>query len=105
MSDYIQVMTTTEKKEEAQRIARVLVEKRLAGCVQVLGPITSTYWWQDQVESAEEWLCFIKSSRQLYPELETTITEVHPYDTPEIIATPIVTGSRDYLSWLAGELK
>ena len=105
MSDYIQVMTTTETKEEAQKIARALVEKRLAGCVQVLGPIASTYWWQDQVESAEEWLCFIKSSRQLYLELETAITEVHPYDTPEIIATPIVTGSRGYLSWLADELK
>jgi periplasmic divalent cation tolerance protein len=105
MTDYLLVVTTTETKDEAQKIAQVLVEQRLAGCVQVVGPITSTYWWQDQVESAEEWLCFIKSSRRVYPELEAAISEVHPYDTPEIIATPIVTGSRAYLSWLAEELK
>jgi periplasmic divalent cation tolerance protein len=105
MSDYLLVVTTTETKEEAQEIAAALVEKRLAGCVQVVGPITSTYWWQDQVESGEEWLCFIKSSQRVYSELEAAINEVHPYDTPEIIATPIVAGSQAYLTWLGTELK
>jgi len=105
MSDYLLVVTTTETKEKAQEIAGTLVEKRLAGCVQVVGPITSTYWWQDQVESAEEWLCFIKSSQRVYPELEAAISEVHPYETPEIIATPIVAGSQAYLDWLGAEIK
>ncbi len=105
MTDYIQVITTTETKEEAQEIARALVQKRLAGCVQVVGPVTSTYWWQDEVETAEEWQCLIKSNGRVYLELEATIIEVHPYDTPEIIATPIVTGSQAYLNWLDEELK
>lgn len=105
MADHIQVITTTETKAEAQKIARTLVEKRLAGCVQVIGPITSTYWWEDEVETAEEWQCLIKSSLRVYPDLEVAIVEAHPYDTPEIIATPIITGSQAYLDWLDEEVK
>jgi len=59
VQEYIQVVTTTDKKEDADRIARTLVEKRLAGCIQILGPIVSTYWWKSNIETAEEWLCFI----------------------------------------------
>ncbi len=105
MEDYIQVFTTTEKKEDAEIMAKTLVEKRLAGCIQVVGPILSTYWWKGNVETAEEWMCFIKSKKDLYGELERSIKEVHPYETPEIIAMPIVTGSKDYLRWLSNELK
>lgn len=100
--EYIQVITTTEKREEAERIAEVLVEKRLAGCVQVIGPVSSTYWWEGQVERGKEWLCFIKSRKELFKELEETIKQVHPYETPEIIALPITAGSQDYLEWLKG---
>ena len=60
MTDYIQVVTTTEKKEDAQKIARSVVERRLAGCVQIIGPITSTYRWKEAIETAEEWMCIIK---------------------------------------------
>jgi periplasmic divalent cation tolerance protein len=102
---YIQVFTTTPKKEDAEKIANVLVEKRLAGCIQIVGPILSTYWWKGNVETAEEWLCFIKSKKTLYDELERAIKEVHPYETPEIIALPIISGSKDYLGWLNNELK
>ena len=105
MEEYIQVFTTTEKKEDAEKIANVLVKNRLAGCIQILGPIVSTYWWKGNVEIAEEWLCFIKSKRMLYDELEKAIKEIHPYETPEIIAVPIVRGSKDYLEWLKNELK
>ena len=105
MEEYIQVFTTTEKKEDAEKIARVLVEKRLAGCIQIVGPIVSTYWWKGNVETAEEWLCFVKSKKALYEELEKAIREIHPYETPEIIAMPVVTGSKDYLEWLSNELK
>ena len=61
MADYIQVVTTTETKADARTIANAIVEKRLAGCVQIVGPITSTYWWQKEIETAEEWMCVIKT--------------------------------------------
>ena len=66
MEEYIQVFTTTEKKEDAVKIAKTLVEKRLAGCIQIVGPIESTYWWEGDVETAEEWLLFIKTRKNLY---------------------------------------
>ncbi|MFO7539537.1 MAG: divalent-cation tolerance protein CutA [Chloroflexota bacterium] len=103
MSNYIQAMTTTGSKADAEQIARALVTKRLAACVQIIGPLTSVYWWQEEVETAEEWLCLIKSKQDHYPQLEATIQQIHPYDTPEIIATPITLGSRDYLRWIDEE--
>ncbi len=66
MSDYIQVVTTTERREDAERIARALVEQRLAACAQVSGPITSTYRWQGEIETAQEWQCRAKSRRDLF---------------------------------------
>jgi periplasmic divalent cation tolerance protein len=103
MTKTIQVITTAGTKADAQRIARA-VEKRLAGCVQIIGPITSTYWWQGEIETAEEWVCVIKSKRELYERLEAAIREVHPYDVPEILAVPVIAGSQDYLRWLDSEL-
>ncbi|MDQ7838062.1 MAG: divalent-cation tolerance protein CutA [Thermodesulfobacteriota bacterium] len=105
MTDYIQVITTTEKKDDAQKVARVVVEKRLAGCVQIIGPIISTYHWKGVIETAEEWMCVIKSRKDLYPELERSIREVHPYEVPEILAVPVAEGSKDYLEWLGNEIK
>jgi len=103
--EYIQVFTTAEKKEDAEKIARALVERRLAGCVQIAGPVSSTYWWKGNVETAGEWLCLIKSRKTLYGELEKAIKEIHPYETPEIIAVPIVNSSKEYLAWLGNELQ
>ena len=105
MTDIIQVVTTTERKEDAERIARRLVEDRLAACVQVLGPISSTYRWQGTIETSQEWQCVAKSRRDLFGRIEETIREVHPYDVPEILAVPIVAGSRSYLAWLEGEVE
>ncbi|MEJ2724971.1 MAG: divalent-cation tolerance protein CutA [Deltaproteobacteria bacterium] len=104
MNDFIQVFMTAEKKEEAESIAGAVVEKRLAACAQVLGPIRSRYWWKDKVETSEEWLCIMKSRKALFENLEKTIREMHPYDVPEIVALPIVSGSRDYLKWLSKEI-
>jgi periplasmic divalent cation tolerance protein len=70
-----------------------------------LGPIVSTYWWKDNIETAEEWLCVIKSKKDVYEELEKSIKEIHPYETPEIFALPVVAGSKDYLKWLSNEVK
>ena len=105
MKSYIQVTTTTESKEQAQSIAQNLVSAKLAACVQILGPITSTYRWKGKVETAEEWLCLIKTREGLYEELEKEIISLHSYETPEIIAVPISKGSADYLSWLDAEIK
>ena len=105
MTNYIQVVTTTERKEDAERIARALVEARLAACVQIVGPITSTYRWKGEIETAEEWQCVAKSREDLFAEIDEAIRELHPYEVPEILALPIVAGSSAYLEWLEGELK
>ncbi len=105
MSEYIQLFTTTEKKEDAEIISREVVEKRLAACVQIMGPITSTYWWKEKVEKTEEWLCIMKTKRDLYEDLEQAILSIHPYEVPEIVAVPIVAGSQSYLEWLEQEVK
>lgn len=105
MTDYIQVVTTTEQKADAERIARTLVEERLAGCVQVLGPITSTYRWQGTIETSQEWQCVAKSRTCLFQEIDEAIRGVHPYEVPEILAVPVVAGSRAYLAWLAEGLR
>ena len=104
MEKFIQVMTATGKREDAERIARSLVEARLAGCVQIVGPITSIYRWKGKIETAGEWLCLIKSREERYGAIEQAIRSLHPYETPEIIAVPVAAGGRDYLDWLAGEL-
>lgn len=105
MSQSLLVVTTTPSPEDAQRIARTLVEQRLAGCVQVGGPVTSTYWWEGQVEQDREWICLIKTDEGRYPAAEQAILAAHPYDVPEIVATPIVAGNRAYLDWLSAQLK
>ncbi|MGQ9478654.1 MAG: divalent-cation tolerance protein CutA [Thermoproteota archaeon] len=104
MAGYIQVFTATGRKEDAERIARTLLEARLAACIQILGPASSMYWWRGRLESAEEWICVIKSMEDKYEELERVIRINHPYEVPEIIAVKITAGSSDYLKWLESEL-
>lgn len=103
MTDCIQVVTTTARREDADRIARALVETRLAACVQVLGPITSTYRWQGKIETSEEWQCWAKTRSDLYDRIEQAIARLHPYEVPEILALPVLAGSAAYLTWLRGE--
>ncbi len=104
MTDAIQVVTTTASREEADTIAHALVGRRLAACVQVVGPLASTYRWQGKIETSQEWLCLIKTLRTHYPALEQAIGELHSYEVPEILALGVVMGSRGYLDWLNGEL-
>jgi periplasmic divalent cation tolerance protein len=103
MSQPLIVFTTAPTREGAIRIAGALVERRLAACVQVSGPITSVYCWQGMTENAAEWLCLVKTRQERYDEVERTIRELHSYETPEIVATPIVAGSPAYLQWLNDE--
>ncbi|HYG96159.1 MAG TPA: divalent-cation tolerance protein CutA [Solirubrobacterales bacterium] len=100
MSEYVQVLTTAGSEEEAGRIASLLVERRLAACVQVLGPIVSRYRWQGAIEEEREWQCLAKTTRAAYEAVEGAIREVHSYEEPEIVATPIVAGSPGYLAWI-----
>lgn len=100
----IQVETTTANKADADRIARTLVERHLAACVQVSGPISSCYRWQGTIENASEWLCTIKTTDSSYKLVEALIRELHTYDEPEIIAVPIIAGSPGYLQWLLNQV-
>jgi periplasmic divalent cation tolerance protein len=97
---YVQVTTTTDSRKEAAEIAKSAVTGRLAACAQLVGPIASTYWWEGEIESAEEWMVLFKTTTDCFEDLAAQITEQHSYDTPEIIATPVVAGSADYLSWV-----
>ena len=100
MTDYIEVRTTIDSRSGALKIAESLVARHLAACVQVSGPMTSTYWWQQHVEQAEEWLCVAKTRADRFAALEQAIKELHPYAIPEIIATAIVAGNIGYLEWI-----
>ena len=100
MGGHVQVLTTAGSEEEAGRIAAALVEERLAACVQVVGPITSRYRWQEAIEEEREWQCLARTTLARYPEVEAAIRRLHSYEEPEIIATPIVAGSPGYLAWI-----
>lgn len=104
MLEAVQVVTTTAERPDAERIATTLVERRLAACVQVGGPVTSWYRWQGAVQQAEEWVCTIKTTSQAYEHVEQAILELHPYEQPEILATPIAHGSKGYLQWLTDQI-
>ncbi|HZT31205.1 MAG TPA: divalent-cation tolerance protein CutA [Bryobacteraceae bacterium] len=104
MTDKIVVFSTCSSSEEAEKIARLLVEQRLAACVNVLPGIRSIYHWQGAVESAIEWLLVIKSRRSLFDLLRNALEKAHSYEVPEVLALPVVDGSPNYLSWLEGEL-
>jgi len=104
MTDKIVVLTTCASREEAGKIARALVSKRLAACVNVLPAVQSIYRWKGNVEEAEETLVVIKSSRALFDDLRAEIEKLHSYEVAEVIAVPIVDGSEAYLEWLGREL-
>ena len=96
----LQITTTTGDHAVAERIAAELVDRRLAACVQISGPIMSSYLWKGRVETSEEWLCTAKTVAERFEEIETLISELHPYDTPELIGTPITHAAATYEKWL-----
>lgn len=103
MTDKIAVFSTCGSEEEAKRIARALVEQRLAACVNVVSPVRSVYRWKGAIEEAEEWLLLIKTRRDLFEKLEERLRALHSYDTPEIVALPMVAGAAAYLDWIDAE--
>lgn len=103
MTRFIQVSTTVDDRRVADKLAKILLQKRLTSCVQVIGPITSNYWWNGKTELAKESLCLIKARSDDYPEIESAIRKVHPYEVPEILAVPILRGSPEYFRWIRKE--
>jgi periplasmic divalent cation tolerance protein len=104
-SRFLQVQTTTDSRAEAVELARAAVELRLAACAQVSGPLASTYWWEDSVERAEEWLLTLKLPAAGYQAVAEFLTRRHSYDEPEIVALPIIAGSEAYLNWIEEETR
>jgi periplasmic divalent cation tolerance protein len=100
MSDAIVVLMTAANGEEASRLAEMLVASRLAACIQILPPIESIYRWQGNVERQSEVLLLAKTTQASFADLEREVRALHSYETPEIIAIPIVAGSQPYLHWL-----
>ena len=103
--EYLQVQTTTDSRAEAMELAKSAVEARLAACGQVAGPVASTYWWNDEIERAEEWFVFFKLPVDRYEALAAFLAERHSYDEPEILATPFVAGSPSFLGWVTDETR
>jgi len=104
MTDKIVVLSTCATEEEAAKLARVLVEARVAACVTMVPGAQSVYRWQGAVETAAECLLIIKSSRRLFEPLRTALEEAHPYDVPEVLAMPVVEGAAKYMNWLEEQL-
>jgi periplasmic divalent cation tolerance protein len=100
---YFHVLTVIDSRDEAERIARVAVEKHLAACAQVSGPIMSVYRWKGAVETATEWQVWLKTSGTRVEPLISLIKQEHRYDVPEIIASPITSGNPGYLQWIIDE--
>ena len=100
MDPLILIMTTSDSRDELEKIATHLVEEKLAACCQISGPINSIYSWQNKTESVTEWVCSIKTDRQLFSGVEKAITDLHHYELPEIIAVEICDASEGYQSWV-----
>jgi periplasmic divalent cation tolerance protein len=98
------VFSTAGSKQEAQEIARELVERKVAACVNIAGPISSTYWWQEKVEINEEWLLIIKTTAEQFASVSRWIKELHSYEVPECVAVQVSEGSREYLEWIEQSL-
>ena len=105
MTDKILVLVTCATANEAEEIARNLVDKKLAACVNVLPGLTSWYWWENKLTQDQEVLLIIKSSRGVFGELEKEVLRLHSYAVPEVVAVPVVEGSVNYLNWIEQSLK
>ena len=99
------VLTTAPGPSEARRIARALVEERLAACANVLPGVTSIYWWEGELQEDGETLIVLKTTREGLEELEDRLAELHPYDVPELLALDVVAGLEPYLEWVEGEVR
>lgn len=105
MTDKIVVFSCCDSAKEAEKIARLLIDLKLAACVNVIPGVRSFYRWKDEIQDTAEWLLVIKSSRTNFEGLRAEIEKAHSYEVPEVIALQVVDGSKNYLNWLEGELR
>ncbi len=105
MTDKVVIFVTVASRGEGKKIARHLVETKLAACVNISQPMESVYRWEGKIAAEREFLLIIKSTRELFPEIKAEISRIHSYHTPEIICLPIIDGSRNYLQWVSDSVK
>lgn len=105
MSVYIQVTTAIDSVELAKHLQEMLLQQRLAACVQLSGPVESQYWWNGILETTLEWVLTLKTTQAFYTRIESLLLAHHPYTTPEILVTPILQGNLAYLEWIDSELE
>ena len=105
MSPYIVVIMTAADKEEAVKIVRHLLGERLIACANIVGPVSSLFWWEGKIDEADEFLVFMKSKEKLFKRLSERAKEIHSYQVPEIIALPVIEGLPSYLDWLGASLQ
>ncbi|REF36429.1 divalent-cation tolerance protein CutA [Thermasporomyces composti] len=103
--EHLLVTTTCDDEERARTLARSAVEARTAACAQVVGPLTSTYWWDGKVTESKEWMVVFKTTAERFPDLESHVKVHHTYEVPELVATPVTGGSSAYLDWITQETR
>jgi len=101
--EFVQLQTTLDDRKQAEELIRDAVERRLAACGQLLGPVNSTYRWNGAIEEASEWLCVFKTTAALAVSLERWIIERHPYEVPEVVTVGIAGVSKSYGEWIENE--
>ena len=102
---YIIAITTTPSKNEAEKIAKTLLEERLIACANIIGPVQSLFWWQGKIDEAQEHLILMKTRKDLFSKLSEKVKALHSYQIPEVIAVPIVEGFKPYMEWLESSLR
>jgi len=105
VSSYIVVIMTAANKEEAVKIVHHLFSERLIACANIVGPVSSLFWWEEKIDETDEFLVFMKSKKKLFERLSERAKEIHSYQVPEIIALPVIEGLPSYLDWLGASLQ
>lgn len=103
-AEYVVLFITAAAGDEARLISRVLLEQRKAACVNIVPGVSSLFWWRGSIDTAEESLLVVKTRASLLDDIVQLVKEIHSNDVPEIIALPVVGGSKDYLEWVGGEV-
>lgn len=104
MTDKIVVLSTCGSAAEAERLARELISKNAAACVNIVAPVRSIYRWKGEIEEASEWLLIAKTDRPSFENLRAVLEAAHSYELPEVLALPVIAGSPNYLAWIGAQV-